>query len=166
MFAGTVRDNLDPERERSDAELWTSLQRVGLSSSEAPGRPDKFSLDATVEEGGANFSAGERQLVSLARAFVKNSRLVIMDEATSAVDLSTDALIQTVIQTELSQTTLLCVAHRLQTILYFDRVIVMEHGLIAESGDPLELFDNSDSIFHDMCAQAVSRDLSGPRLTW
>ena len=159
MFTGTIRDNLDPGREKMDADLWSSLQRVGLFSTgtkESP-RKEKYNLDAAVEQGGANFSSGERQLISLARAFVKGSRLVIMDEATSAVDHSADALIRTVIQSELAHTTLLCIAHRIETILYFDQVVVMERGKVVESGSPLDLFDSLGSEFYAQCRSAVGR---------
>jgi ABC-type multidrug transport system fused ATPase/permease subunit len=119
LFLGTLRDNLDPQRLRTDAELISSLQRSWLLPKDGP--PDsaaeaKFSLDSIVGDEGANFSAGEKQLLALCRALVKNSRIIILDEATSNVDVETDAKIQRTIQTEFATSTLLCIAHRLNTI--------------------------------------------------
>ncbi|KAJ4474268.1 multidrug resistance-associated ABC transporter [Lentinula aciculospora] len=119
LFLGTLRENLDPMGTCTDAELISALQRVwllprdGMKDSVAEA---KFSLDATVGDEGSNFSAGEKQLLAMCRALVKNSRIIILDEATSSVDMETDAQLQRTIQTEFSTSTLLCIAHRLNTI--------------------------------------------------
>ncbi|KAF8962130.1 multidrug resistance-associated ABC transporter [Flammula alnicola] len=157
LFLGTLRENLDPLGLRTDAELISALQRAWLLPKD--GSPDpvaeaKFSLDSTVGDEGANFSAGEKQLLALCRALVKNSKIIILDEATSNVDVETDAKLQRTIQIEFASSTLLCIAHRLNTIAYYDRVIVMDEGKIAEFDTVLNLFDKEDSIFRSLCDEA------------
>ncbi|RXW15854.1 hypothetical protein EST38_g10001 [Candolleomyces aberdarensis] len=157
LFLGTLRENLDPQRLRTDAELISVLQRAWLLPREGhsdPAAEAKFSLDASVGDEGSNFSAGEKQLLALCRALVKNSRVIVLDEATSSVDVETDAKLQRTIQTEFTTSTLLCIAHRLNTIAYYDRVMVMDGGRVAEFDTVLNLFDNEDSIFRSLCDEA------------
>ncbi|KAK7454037.1 hypothetical protein VKT23_011548 [Stygiomarasmius scandens] len=157
LFLGTLRENLDPLGTRTDAELISLLQRAWLLPREGPVDPvveAKFSLDSTVGDEGSNFSAGEKQLLALCRALVKNSRIIILDEATSSVDVETDAKIQSTIQTEFASSTLLCIAHRLNTIAYYDRIIVMDAGKVAEFDTVLTLYDREDSIFRSLCDEA------------
>ena len=103
---------------------------------------------------GSNYSAGEKQLLALCRALVKNSKIIVLDEATSNVDVETDAKLQRTIQTEFASSTLLCIAHRLNTIVYYDRILVMDAGKVAEYDTPLNLFDREDSIFRSLCNEA------------
>ena len=103
---------------------------------------------------GSNYSAGEKQLLALCRALLKNSRIIVLDEATSSVDVETDAKLQQTIQREFSACTLLCIAHRLNTIIYYDRILVMDAGRVAEYDTPLHLFDREDSIFRSLCNEA------------
>ncbi|KII85519.1 hypothetical protein PLICRDRAFT_319144 [Plicaturopsis crispa FD-325 SS-3] len=157
LFMGTLRDNIDPQGTRTDAELISALQRVWLLPKDGPIDPAteaKFSLDSTVGDDGANYSAGERQLLSLCRALVKNSRIIVLDEATSSVDVETDSKLQKTIQKEFANSTLLCIAHRLNTISYYDRILVMDAGQIAEFDTVLNLFDKEDSIFRSLCNEA------------
>ncbi|THU93933.1 multidrug resistance-associated ABC transporter [Dendrothele bispora CBS 962.96] len=157
LFLGTLRENLDPLGTRTDAEIISLLQRAWLLPHEGPVDPvveAKFSLDSTVGDEGSNFSAGEKQLLALCRALVKNSRIIILDEATSSVDVETDAKIQSTIQTEFADSTLLCIAHRLNTIAYYDRIMVMDAGKVAEFDTVLNLFDKEDSIFRSLCDEA------------
>ncbi|KAH9476201.1 ABC-type transporter cicA [Psilocybe cubensis] len=158
LFLGTLRENIDPQGLRTDAELISALQRSWLLPKSGPPDPvaeAKFSLDSTVgDEGSANFSAGEKQLLALCRALVKNSKIIVLDEATSNVDVETDAKLQRTIQVEFASSTLLCIAHRLNTIAYYDRVIVMDEGKVAEFDTVLNLFDNETSIFRSLCDEA------------
>ncbi|KAG2004754.1 ATP-binding cassette transporter [Coprinopsis cinerea AmutBmut pab1-1] len=157
LFLGTLRDNLDPKRTRTDAELIQVLQRAWLLPKDGtvdPAAEAKFSLDAIVGDEGSNFSVGEKQLLALARALVKNSRIIVLDEATSSVDVETDAKLQRTIQTEFTTSTLLCIAHRLNTVAYYDRVMVMDQGKVAEFDTVLNLFDKEDSIFRSLCDEA------------
>ncbi|CAA7270432.1 unnamed protein product [Cyclocybe aegerita] len=157
LFLGTLRENLDPQGLRTDVELISVLQRAWLLPRDGPPDPvaeAKFSLDCTVGDEGANFSAGEKQLLALCRALVKNSKIIVLDEATSSVDVETDAKLQRTIQTEFASSTLLCIAHRLNTIAYYDRVLVMDDGKVVEYDTVLNLFDKEDSIFRSLCDEA------------
>ncbi|KXN89182.1 Multidrug resistance-associated protein 1 [Leucoagaricus sp. SymC.cos] len=158
LFLGTLRDNLDPQGTKTDAELISALQRAWLlpreGSTPNPTAEAKFSLDATIGDEGSNYSAGEKQLLALCRALVKNSRVIVLDEATSSVDVETDAKLQRTIQTEFATSTLLCIAHRLNTIAYYDRVLVMDGGKVVEFDTVFNLFDREDSIFRSLCNEA------------
>lgn len=157
LFSGTLRDNLDPLGTQTDAELISALQRMHLLQRESP--PDlaaesKFSLSTLVEDQGSNFSSGEKQLLALCRALVKNSRIIVLDEATSSIDVETDSKLQKIIQTEFASSTLLSIAHRLNTVVYYDRVLVMDGGKVVEFDTVLNLFDQRDSIFRSLCNEA------------
>ncbi|KAF8884421.1 ATP-dependent bile acid permease [Gymnopilus junonius] len=157
LFLGTLRENWIRKGWRTDAELISALQRVSLlpkSGKVDPVVESKFSLDSTVGDEGGNFSAGEKQLLALCRALVKNSKIIVLDEATSSVDVQTDATLQRTIQVEFASSTLLCIAHRLNTIAYYDRVLVMDQGKVAEFDTVLNLYDNETSIFRSLCDEA------------
>ncbi|CCM01415.1 uncharacterized protein FIBRA_03466 [Fibroporia radiculosa] len=164
LFSGTIRSNLDPFSQYTDAHLWDALRRSFLvdssstkpeSDSDEPHSPTgRFNLETPVESEGANLSVGERSLLSLARALVKDSQVVVLDEATASVDLETDSKIQQTIQTQFSHKTLLCIAHRLRTIISYDRILVLDAGQIAEFDTPLNLFDVPDGIFRGMCERS------------
>jgi len=115
--------------------------------------PRRFTLETVIESEGANLSVGERSLLSLARALVKDSKVLILDEATASVDLETDNKIQRTFQ-ELQDHTLLTIAHRLRTIISYDRILVLDAGKIAEFDTPLELFMRQGGIFRSMCDQS------------
>jgi len=166
LFLGTLRENLDPEGTRTDAELISAMKRSWLLPNDGsptdPATEAKFSLDASVTDEGSNYSAGEKQLLALCRALVKNSKIIVLDEATSNVDVETDAKLQRTIQTEFASSTLMCIAHRLNTIVYYDRILVMDGGKVAEFDAPLRLFDKEDSIFRSLCNEAglVRQDIT------
>lgn len=104
-------------------------------------------LDEAVNEGGSNFSAGEKQLLCLARAMLANPRLLVLDEATSSVDSTTDEFVQQMLRSQFPNTTLLTIAHRLNTIIDYDVVLVMDKGNAVEFGSPKELLNNPNGIF-------------------
>ncbi|KAG2142222.1 ABC protein [Suillus bovinus] len=161
LFSGTMRSNLDPFSQHSDAELWGALQRSCLfdpsitseQSSFIDGA-NRYSLDSTIDSEGANLSVGERSLLSLARALVKDSKVVVLDEATASVDLDTDNKIQHTIQTEFRDRTLLCIAHRLRTIISYDRILVLDAGLVVEFDTPSNLFKVEGGLFRRMCERS------------
>ncbi|XP_041458076.1 ATP-binding cassette sub-family C member 9-like isoform X2 [Lytechinus variegatus] len=144
MFTGTVRFNLDPEKRRTDTEIWDALEIAQLKKlvSDLPN-----SLDSMVYEGGDNFSVGEKQLFCLARAMLKKSRILIMDEATASIDVHTDAILQEVVATAFKEETVITIAHRVSTILDSDQIVVLSEGHVAELGTPESLLAKEDSIF-------------------
>jgi len=150
MFSGTVRRNLDPFEKAEEAELWRVLEHVGLKTviGDLEGK-----LDAKVVDNGANFSLGQRQLFCLARAMLRNSRILMLDEATASVDLESDSKMQTTIRNEFAECTMLTIAHRLHTIMDSDRVIVMENGVVAENDDPDELLKKDMGMFTALVEQ-------------
>lgn len=111
-------------------------------------------MNHEVAEGGENLSVGQRQLICLSRALLRKTKVLILDEATAAVDLETDDLIQKTIRTEFKDCTVLTIAHRLNTIMDSDRVIVLDKGRIVEFDSPPNLLANKNSIFHSMCRDA------------
>ncbi|KAJ9373982.1 hypothetical protein DTO282E5_1338 [Paecilomyces variotii] len=111
----------------------------------------RIHLDTPVDEEGLNFSMGQRQLMALARALVRDSRIIVCDEATSSVDFETDQKIQRTMAYGFKGTTLLCIAHRLRTIIGYDRICVMDKGRIAEMDETLKLWEKRDGIFCSMC---------------
>ncbi|KAF8519129.1 ABC transporter [Hysterangium stoloniferum] len=155
LFNGTIRTNLDPFGLHDDARLWDALKRVYLVEPEKVGEVEedsqnKFTLDTPVEDEGANLSVGQRSLVSLARALVKDSKILILDEATASVDFETDAKIQDTIAEAFADRTILCIAHRLKTIIGYDKICVVDAGRIAEYDTPMKLYD-AGGIFRGMC---------------
>ncbi|XP_028799317.1 ABC transporter C family member 2 [Neltuma alba] len=147
LFSGTVRFNLDPFNEHNDADLWEALERAHLKDVI---RRNSLGLDAEVSEGGENFSVGQRQLLSLARALLRRSKILVLDEATAAVDVRTDALIQKTIREEFKSCTMLIIAHRLNTIIDCDRILLLDGGQVREYGTPEGLLSNDGSAFSKM----------------
>ncbi|XP_054161203.1 multidrug resistance-associated protein 1-like isoform X2 [Oppia nitens] len=151
LFAGTVRSNLDPFDRHSDSELWTALERSHLKHYVLS---NESGLDFPVNEGGDNLSVGQRQLICLARALLRHTTVLILDEATAAIDVETDALIQTTIRSEFANCTVLTIAHRLNTILDSDRVLVLSDGRAVEFDSPLILLSDSNSLFYLLAKNA------------
>ncbi|KAG0301522.1 hypothetical protein BGZ98_008272, partial [Dissophora globulifera] len=158
LFIGTIRTNLDPFNEHDDAALWASLRRVHLISEDGTESNSFGNLDSEVQENGNNFSQGQRQLIGLARALLKQSKIIILDEATASVDHETDARIQATIREEFKESTLLTIAHRLRTIIDFDKVLVMDHGQVVQFDTPWNLI-REDGIFRGMCQRSGEFDL-------
>lgn len=178
LFRGTVRSNLDPFHEHTDLELWSALRQADLVDKEPDGQSTpppgdgnisptgekpqqqsstRIQLDTVVDEEGLNFSLGQRQLMALARALVRDSRIIVCDEATSSVDFETDRKIQHTMATGFKGKTVLCIAHRLRTIITYDRICVMDQGKIAEMDTPLHLWEKQDGIFRSMCDRSGIR---------
>lgn len=151
LFSGTLRKNLDPFDEYNDQVLWNALEQVELKEavSDLP-----RGLESAMSEGGSNFSVGQRQLVCLARAIVRQNKILVLDEATANVDPRTDALIQFTIKNKFADCTVLTIAHRLHTVTDSDRVLVMDAGRVVEFGSPFELLQDDSGVFSGMVAQA------------
>ncbi|EPQ30424.1 uncharacterized protein PFL1_01950 [Pseudozyma flocculosa PF-1] len=150
LWEGTLRDNLDPTGKSDDAALWKSLEQARLKDHV---QSLEGGLDTMLSEGGSNFSAGQRQLICIARAFLRNAKILVLDEATSAIDLETDAQVQAIVRSEFNGTTI-TVAHRLNTVIDSTRVLVLKDGTVAEFDTPQNLLDNKQSIFFSMAVEA------------
>ncbi|KAK2579975.1 hypothetical protein KPH14_012235 [Odynerus spinipes] len=152
LFSATLRDNLDPFHRYDDAILWSTMEEVQLKSSFA-------SLDYRIDESGTNLSAGQRQLLCLARAIIENNKILILDEATANVDPATDALIQNTIRNKFKNCTVLTIAHRLNTIIDCDRVLLLDHGQVLEFSHPYILLQNEQSHFFKMAKENGDRTI-------
>uniref|UniRef100_A0A3Q3RY77 ABC-type glutathione-S-conjugate transporter n=1 Tax=Mastacembelus armatus TaxID=205130 RepID=A0A3Q3RY77_9TELE len=150
LFSGSLRMNLDPFDTYTDEEVWSSLELAHLKNF-VSNLPDK--LNHECSEGGENLSLGQRQLVCLARALLRKTKILVLDEATAAVDLETDTLIQSTIRTQFEDCTVLTIAHRLNTIMDYTRVIVMDRGNISEMDSPANLIAQRGQ-FYRMCREA------------
>ena len=146
LFGGSLKKNMDPFSQYTDQQLWTALEEVQLKAvvEDLPGQ-----LNFRLRESGTNLSVGERQLVCLARALVQRSKIIIMDEATANVDFKTDHLIQEVIRHKFKDSTVLTIAHRLNTIMDYDKVLVLDGGRVVEFDNPDVLIRNS-GLFAEM----------------
>ena len=149
IFSGTLRFNLDPAGQYPDCQLLEALRTAGLEKAVA-----EEGLSQAVSEAGAGFSLGEKQLICLARALLRRSKVLVLDEATAAVDSATDEKIQETIRAEFSDCTVLTIAHRLHTVIGGDRIILLDQGTIAESGKPGELLADTNSQFYKMAKAA------------
>lgn len=172
LYSGTVRTNLDPFKEFTDEKLYEVLRRVGLYNAKVLGTSSSSSLDSLgqgnarieslvdgVTESGNNFSVGQRQLLVIARALLHGSKVVIMDEATAAVDAETDAAIQKVMRAEFKQSTVITVAHRINTIMDSTYILVMADGRASEFDTPKKLLEQG-GLFRDLVQASKNKPAS------
>ncbi|KAI8134397.1 hypothetical protein DUD61_001953 [Geotrichum candidum] len=162
LFVGTIRSNLDPFNQYSDKAIFETLKRVHLirdndKNDELQVHENKNQfrdLSSPVSEGGHNLSQGQRQLICLARSLLKSPKVLLLDEATASIDYQSDALIQSTIREEFVQTTILTIAHRLKSIVDYDKILVMDAGRVVEYDHPHVLLSNKKSLFYSMCEQS------------
>ncbi|KAK3596927.1 hypothetical protein CHS0354_002489 [Potamilus streckersoni] len=153
LFSGSLRMNLDPHGEHTDSAIWLALEQSHLKSF-IDSLPTK--LEYECGEGGQNLSVGQRQLICLARSLLKKSKVLVLDEATAAVDMETDDLIQQTIRVEFADCTVLTIAHRLNTVMDYDRILVLDRGGVKEFDSPGSLLSRTDSLFYQMTRVLVT----------
>ena len=150
LFQGTVRYNIDPFNAHSDEDVWRALDRSNLKEKVAN---EGSQLMMVVEAEGENFSVGEKQLICLARALLRRNKILLLDEATASVDVATDHAIQSTIQDAFSACTVLTIAHRLNTVIGYDLILVLDQGVLVEKGSPNQLM-RSGGVFESMARAA------------
>ncbi|KAJ2231313.1 hypothetical protein EV180_000422 [Coemansia sp. RSA 518] len=155
LFAGTVRENLDPFNSYSDQNIWQALEHAHLADFI---RTKDERLEFVVMQSGENFSIGQRQLICLARALLKRAKVLVLDEATAAIDNATDTIIQESIRKEFKNCTVLTIAHRLNTIIDSDMILVIDGGRLAEYDTPQNLLENENSLFAKLVEEAQATD--------
>jgi len=167
ILSGTLRSTLDIFGEYEDAEIYEALKRVHLiPAEEVPSDPDAINanvfrnLDFPVSEGGENFSTGEKQLLCMARAILKRTKVLVMDEATASVDYATDELIGKTIRHEFASSTILTIAHRLRTIIDYDRVMLLDEGKLVEFDRPAMLLRDTSTKFYALCKATGQNELA------
>lgn len=168
LFTGTIRLNLDPFKQYTDEQIFEALTRVNLI---APGERDSLAvstadnqnkfldIESPISEGGNNLSQGQRQLMCLGRSLLRSPKVILLDEATASIDYESDALIQQTIRDEFSRSTILTIAHRLRSIIDYDKILVMDAGRVVEYDDPYVLIANSETLFHSMCENSGELDV-------
>lgn len=153
MFSGTIRMNVDPLGKASDDTIWTALDQSSMKEF-VKNLPK--GLDTVITEGGNNLSVGQRQLICLARALLRKTKILILDEATASIDLETNDFVQKTISLQFQDCTVLTIAHRLRTIMNSDKILVLDHGKIVEYDSPSVLLGNEEGVFYGM---ALSEEL-------
>ncbi|XP_072140645.1 ATP-binding cassette sub-family C member 3-like [Dermacentor andersoni] len=151
LVRGSLRDNLDPTRSHTDEQLWRALRQAHLSDLVA-GRQEGLLIE--TGDGGSNLSVGQRQLVCLARALLRGPKILVLDEATSQMDGDTDRLIQATLRDAFAQCTVIAIAHRIHTVLDYDKILVMADGTVLEYGPVKKLLYDVSSAFHTMAKNA------------
>ena len=149
LIEGTLKENLDPAEKYDDQSMIECLKSIGMDYI-----LEEDGLNFLIKENGDNLSAGERQLICMARAMIRKSKIIIMDEATSSIDYNTEQLIQKAILTTLKDSTVITIAHRIKTILEYDRILVFEQGRLIEKGSPKELIDKKEGHFYNLYSQS------------
>lgn len=153
LFSGTIRSNIDPFDEYSNEQIWNALVQCGMKETVSD---MQGGLEGAISEYGENLSAGMRQMLVLGRALLRQCKILLLDEATSQVDFETDQAIQKTLREAFPGCTIITIAHRVNTIMDSDKILVMKDGLIAEFGPPQELLADSSSTFSDIVHHAES----------
>jgi ATP-binding cassette subfamily C (CFTR/MRP) protein 4 len=155
LFIGTLRKNLDPLGQFSDFQIWQALENVQMKRLIA-NLPS--GLDTMVIERGNNFSVGQKQLLCLVRAILRNSKIIVLDEATASIDLETDELIQFTIRRRFKECTVLTIAHRVNTVMDSDKILVMDFGRVVEFGQPQQLLQDTEGMFYSLVTRNSKED--------
>ncbi|KAF9054886.1 multidrug resistance-associated ABC transporter [Panaeolus papilionaceus] len=159
LLSGTLRQNLDPFEQNDDSTLNDALRSAGLFSLDHEGQHARLNLDTMVSGGGSNLSVGQRQIIALARAMVRRSKVLILDEATSSIDFETDAVIQHTLRHELPKdVTVIIIAHRMHSVMDADKILALEEGRVVEFGTPMNLLDNHTGVLRRLVDESGHKE--------
>jgi len=150
MFNASLRFNCDPTGDVPPAEIERLLSEAGLGQLLERDTADGKGIETMINEGGSNLSAGEKQLICIVRAILRKNKIIVLDEATANIDVVTEQKIQEMINTQFKDSTVLTIAHRLQTIIQSDRIAVVDSGRVVEFGTPDELREDSSTVFYKL----------------
>jgi len=156
LFSGTLRQNIDIAKEFTNEQIWEVMASVSLNEKI---ETKEGGLDMIITEDGRNLSAGEKQLICIARAILKKNKVILIDEATSNIDIETESFIQNTIKEKLRDSTVLTIAHRLKTIIESDKILVLGEGKVIEFDTPQNLLDNSSSFFYGLWEKAKKENV-------
>ena len=148
---GSLKYNIDPFNKTKDEEIISILKRIGFEYTEK----DEDILNRKIEQGGSNLSVGEKQLICIARAILRKTKIVVMDEATANIDMKTEEKIQKALQLVLNNSTVITVAHRIKTIIDYDKILVLNNGKIEEFDTPKNLLKNEKSLFFELYSKST-----------
>ena len=151
LLEGTLKYNIDPFNQIKGEEIIQILKDIGFDYTE----PDDKIMDKMIEPGGANLSVGQKQLVCIARALLRKSKIVVMDEATANIDMNTEQIIQKALKLVLEQSTVITVAHRIKTIINYDKILVLDNGKVKEFDSPSNLLKDENSLFHELYSKST-----------
>jgi ABC-type multidrug transport system fused ATPase/permease subunit len=151
LMEGSLKYNIDPFNTKEDTEIVSILKKIGFEYTE----PDDKILDRKIEQNGSNLSVGEKQLICIARAIIRKTKIVIMDEATANIDMATEEKIQKALQYVLNDSTVITVAHRIKTIIEYDKILVLDNGNIIEFDTPQNLLKNEKSLFFELYSKST-----------
>ena len=151
LMEGSLRYNIDPFNVKNDEEMVSILKKIGFEYTES----DDQILNRKIEQGGANLSVGEKQLVCIARAIIRKTKIIVMDEATANIDMKTEEKIQKALQYVLNDSTVITVAHRIKTIIDYDRILVLDNGNVVEFDSPQNLLKNEKSLFFELYSKST-----------
>ena len=157
-MAGTLKYNIDPFNRTDDKEIIKALNEIGFDSiSKLSNKEEKKTniLDRMIEQNGTNLSVGEKQLVCIARAILRKTKIVVMDEATANIDIKTEEKIQNALHSKLNNSTIITIAHRIKTIINYDKILVLESGRIVEFDSPKELLKKEHSLFSELYKESA-----------
>jgi ATP-binding cassette subfamily C (CFTR/MRP) protein 1 len=150
LIEGTLRDNVDPSNTYNDKQITDALIEVGLGS-----LVKEHTIEYEILENGKNLSIGEKQLVCIARAMLRKSKIILMDEATSSIDYKTEKIIQNTINKVLEGSTVITIAHRINTIINYDKILVLANGEVAEFDTPENLLKNKKGLFSELYKESA-----------
>ena len=149
---GTLRYNIDPLEKSSDNEIINVVKKIGFDYIISR---NNEGLNQEIEEGGRNLSVGEKQLICITRAILRKSKIIIMDEATASIDYKTEEMIQKAINELLNESTLITIAHRIKTIINYDKIMTLENGEIVDFDTPKNLINNKNSLFYELYSKSA-----------